>query len=513
MATIQTDPEEEKKKQSASTEAPEKQVATEIKADPKDAYAYNSRADKVSKRDYQWSALVPPEYFEKKRKEEEAQLEQKKRKERGRMKVAALADTFRLIGHGIGINKGAHETKWEKNEQIETGVKNLDKYTAEHAAAIDKLRDMEMRTREQDRNFGYRADRDAIGDMDRAEISDDANQKYIDQTRRGDEDRDYNRNRQSKLDAENAADKKEQRQIQRDRNAYYYGNTQTKNDGLVQASDRTTGNVYDLDINDRNDREAVAVMAQDFMRNVANKELVDKWKAEESPEWQSLRDMLDPAKKWSRDGISALMPYIFTPDVAEQYQVRRSMNENRATAPKQPSGGQGALDTLAEMRRTMAVGSKPQQQTPDGTVPYVPPTPAQRIQQKDVELRAKKEQQAPAQAPAEINERELRSIAATAQKKGFQEIKPEHRAPAMERILTNLYETGRRQSGEFIPENAEKLSKHILDYYYHADPAEYAMIEAAATRGGISIDEAAMIITQAIAAGKVTIQEIVTKRK
>jgi hypothetical protein len=89
--------------------------------------------------------LFGDKYFEEERQKEEERLKRREKKERARMTAGALGDTLRLIGHGAAISRGAHETPWEQNKNVATGMKNLDKYEGEYIQALRRLEDMEMK--------------------------------------------------------------------------------------------------------------------------------------------------------------------------------------------------------------------------------------------------------------------------------------------------------------------------------------------------------------------------------
>lgn len=89
--------------------------------------------------------LFGDKYFEEERQKEEERLKRREKKERARMTAGALGDTLRLIGHGAAISRGAHETPWDQNKNVATGMKNLDKYEGEYIQALRRLEDMEMK--------------------------------------------------------------------------------------------------------------------------------------------------------------------------------------------------------------------------------------------------------------------------------------------------------------------------------------------------------------------------------
>lgn len=468
------------------------------KANEKDLLSYHSQEYANKNRDYAWSPLVPEEYFAQRKEEEAALLKKKQKRERSQIQAAALADTLRLVGHGININRGAHETKWGPNEIVETGVKNLDRYTAEHAAAIAKIQDMELRAREGDRNHGYKMGRDEVADK-RADIAaDDGLKGKIDAARRGDEwkekDLEY---KEGVLDAtakQKAADRAARQRL-------YGGSGKTPPDNLVTGYDKKTGNEYGLDIGDVDHRTAIAHMAEQFRTNVANKDIVAKWQAEQGPEWKALNDMLNPNRSWSSAGIGAILPTIFNPEIAERFRVPISRKATQAPVTVKRGYIQDAAPSTTTQPQA-SVQTTSQQ-------PYIPP--ANKVIQKAEEQRAAKEAAEQSNQPTVLSGRDLKRVTTEALRDGFGKISPEHRPAAMKEMLRVTSEKGKGPDGKFLPGQARALAKNILDYYYHAEPERAAAFESAAQRSGKDINEIMMMLVEKYGAGNISIDEIVKK--
>lgn len=507
---------EDEDKTMPAQETPEEQEEQQqrqepIKARAQDAFEYRERTRESTKPDLPFSALIPEEYYEQREQEERAKNEMLRKKEVGRMKMSALADAFRLIGDGIAVNKGAHEKKWEPNQQHQRALESLDKLNADEAAALEKLKDLRLRQKETDRNFNYRTGRDAAGDQERMMATNEANQKYLDALTRQDEREAYNRERQKKLDeqgaAERAADRvlrKEQIEVAKQR-ANNSGGSGAPGHSRVQMS---TGDVsYDFDLESANDTEAISIMLKDFMDDVANKELMARWQSENSPEWRALREMLNPNKKWTRYGVSAVMPHIFNPAVADAYQIRyinRPQQQPQAPAPAAqqpqapaPNPGQWNDPSFGTWGGSRPVVSAPQ------------PNPAQQVIQSIEEEKARKEappaQEVPAaqqpQAPAQnrlqyedvVNYSggdEKRALDNLMQHKEWATLSEEDRTrKAFAHISTLGYKDGSYHGLKVNKANQGSVAEELSEYYRFNDPQTAAIIEIAAQRKGVSVQE------------------------
>lgn len=516
---------EDEDKTMPAQETPEEQEEQQqrqepIKARAQDAFEYRERTRESIKPDLPFSALIPEEYYEQREQEEKAKNEKLRKKEVGRMKMAALADAFRLIGNGVAVNKGAHEQKWEPNQQHQIAFKNLEKLTADEASALEKLKDLQLRQKEVDRNFNYRAGRDAAGDQERMMGTNEANQKYIDQLTRQDEREDYNRERQKKLDEQGAADRAADRDLRRQqidvsRQRANRPTSGTPAHSRVQMSTGTHS--YDFDLEDPNDTEAIALMLKGFTDNVANKELMEKWQAQNSPEWTALRDMLNPNKKWTRYGVSALMPHIFDPAVADSYQIRYinrpqapaqeapTTQQPQAPAPQAPAGQQ-AVQPQAPATNP-GQWNDPSYGTWGGSRPVTstaPPSPAQQVIQSIEEEKARKEG---ATTPANDHLEQERSIPVS-----FDEVagyrnkdrtdlikhkewatlsRPDRTKKIFSHIHFTLgYEDGKYNPGKAgIQRNVSSTAEKLGEYYTYNDPQTAAAIELGAKHKGVSPQE------------------------
>lgn len=527
MSRIIIQEDEDKDKIVSTQEDPEEQERQEeqeaIKVRPGDAFEYKERTRETIKPDLPFSALIPEEYYEQREQEERAKNERLRKKEVGRMKMSALADAFRLIGDGIAVNKGAHEKKWEPNQQHQRALKALEKLDVDEAAALEKLRDLRLRQKEADRNFNYRAGRDAIGDQERMMATNEANQKYLDALARQDEREEYNRERQKKLDEQGAADRAADRSLRREQievsrqRANNSSRSQTPEYNEVQAT--VGSDSYVFDIERANDREAISIMLKDFLDNVSNKELMEKWQAQNSPEWTALRDMLNPNKKWTRYGVSALMPHIFNPEIADSYQIRfinrpqqqaqeaPTTQQPQEPAPQAPapSPGQWSEPSYGTWRGRRQAVSAPQ------------PNPAQQVIQSIEEEKARKEappaQEAPTvqQPPAPVQVQpqepqqnrpqyedvanysgrdEKRALDDLIQHKEWATLSEEDRIrKAFAHISSSLgYEDG-RYHGLVSVGDIRSVAENLGEYYRFNDPQAAAIIEVAAQRKGVSAQE------------------------
>lgn len=529
MSQIIIREDEDKDKVISTQENPEEQEEQEvIKARPGDTFEYRERTRETVKPDLPFSALIPEEYYEQREQEERAKNEKLRKKEVGRMKMSALADAFRLIGDGIAVNKGAHEQKWEPSQQHQRALKNLEKLNVDEASALEKLRDLKLRQKEADRSFNYRAGRDAAGDQERMMGTNEANQKYLDALTRQDEREKYNRERQAKLDEQNVKDRAADRALRREQNeiARTRANRPTSNTPAHSRVQMSTGtHSYDFDLEDPNDTEAIALMLKGFTDNVANKELLEKWQAENSPEWTALRDMLNPNKKWTRYGVSALMPHIFDPAVADSYQIR-FINRPQQQAQEEP--------TVQQPQAPQAPAQQPQPQVPLAPAPSpgqwnapsygtwggsrpvtstAQPNPAQQVIQSIEEEKAKKEappaQEAPAaqqEAPANSHLEQERSIPVS-----FDEVagyrnkdrtdliqhkewatlsRPDRTKKIFSHIHSDLgYKDGSYHGLKANKGNISSVAEKLGEYYRFNDPQAAAIIEAAAQRKEVSAQE------------------------
>lgn len=517
MSQIIIQEDEDKDKIVSTQENPEEQeeqtLQEIVKARPQDVFEYRERTRETVKPDLPFSALIPEEYYEQREQEERAKNERLRKKEIGRMKMSALADAFRLIGDGIAVNKGAHEKKWEPNQQHQRALKALEKLDVDEAAALEKLRDLRLRQKETDRNFNYRAGRDAIGDQERMMGANEANQKYLDALTRQDEREQYNRERQEKLDKQGAADRaadralrKEQIEVSRQR-ANNSGGTGTPGHSRVQMS---TGDVsYDFDLESPNDTEAISVMLKDFMDNVANKELMQRWQSENAPEWRALVDMLNPNKKWTRYGVSAVMPHIFNQEVADAYQIRYI---NRPQPPAQAAPAAQQVQVPLAPAPGPGQWNAPSYGTWGGrrqAVSAPQPNPAQQVIQSIEEEKARKEappaQEAPAaQQPQETaqnrlqyedvanysDRREKRALDDLIQHKEWATLSREDRIrKAFAHISTLGYKDGRYHGLSASVGSIRSVAEELGKYYRFNDPRVAAIIEAAAKRKGVSAQE------------------------
>lgn len=512
MSQIIIQEDEDKDKVVSTQENPEEQEDQSsqevIKVRPGDAFEYRERTRETVKPDLPFSALIPEEYYEQREQEEKAKNERLRKKEIGRMKMSALADAFRLIGDGIAVNKGAHEKKWEPNQQHQRALNSLEKLNADEAAALEKLRDLRLRQKEADRNFNYRAGRDAAGDQERMMGTNEANQKYLDALTRQDEREAYNRERQKELDDQNAADRAADRVLRKDQievarqRANNSGGTGTPGHSRVQMS---TGDVsYDFDLESANDTEAISIMLKDFMDNVANKELMARWQSENAPEWRALIDMLNPNKKWTRYGVSAVMPHIFNPALADAYQIRYI---NRPQAPAQEA------PTAQQPQVPFAPAPSPGQWNDPShgawgwrrpVMSTAPPNPAQQVIQSVEEEKARKEG---ATTPANDHLEQERSIPVS-----FDEVagyrnkdrtdliqhkewatlsRPDRTKKIFSHIHFTLgYEDGKYNPGKAgIQRNVSSTAEKLGEYYTYNDPQTAAAIELGAKHKGVSPQE------------------------
>lgn len=511
MSQIIIQEDEDKDKVISTQENPEEQEEQEvIKARPGDTFEYRERTRETVKPDLPFSALIPEEYYEQREQEERAKNEKLRKKEVGRMKMSALADAFRLIGDGIAVNKGAHEQKWEPSQQHQRALKSLEKLNADEASALEKLRDLRLRQKEADRNFNYRAGRDAIGDQERMMGTNEANQKYLDALTRQDEREEYNRERQKKLDEQGVADRaadrvlrKEQIEVSRER-ANNSSRSQTPEYNEVQAT--VGSDSYVFDIERANDTEAIAIMLKDFMDNVANKELMEKWQAENAPEWRAMRDMLNPNKKWTRYGVSAIMPHIFNPAVADSYQIRY-INRPQAPAQEAPttqqpqeSAPQAPAPNPGQWRSNIydTWGTKPPNMEPTQQA-----TPAQKVIQSIEEEKSRKEG---ATTPVNNNLEQERSIPVS-----FDEVagyrnkdrtdliqhkewatlsRPDRTKKIFSHIHSDLgYKDGSYHGLKANKGNISSVAEKLGEYYRLNDPQAAAIIEVAAQRKEVSAQE------------------------
>lgn len=284
----------------------------------------------------------------------------------------------------------------------------------------------------------------------------------------------------------------------------------------------STGDVsYDFDLESANDTEAISVMLKDFMDNVANKELMQRWQSENAPEWRALIDMLNPNKKWTRYGVSAVMPHIFNPALADAYQIRY-INRPQAPAAQQPPAPQASQQSPAPAQ---GPSTAQQPQVPPAPAPNPgqwnepsygtwggsrsvvsapQPNPAQQVIQSIEEEKARKEG---ATTPANDHLEQERSIPVS-----FDEVagyrnkdrtdliqhkewatlsRPDRAKKIFSHIHFTLgYEDGKYDPGKAgIQQNVSSTAEKLSEYYRFNDPRAAAIIEVAAQHKGVSAQE------------------------
>lgn len=439
------------------------------------------------------SWFLPDDYFDKRKEEENLKLEERKKKELGRLKASAIADTLRLFGNAAQISRGAYENPW-KNEQIETGFKNLDRYNAENAIALDKLKNMELANQEAKfrnakENERYQNQQELIADersyqRGKAERAEEMQREQF-EFQKQQADRNFELG-QRRLDIEekykegsvNARQTAADASAERARNAGQ-PKSNVNPDKLVQATD-PSGREFSFNIDKENDREAIAQMARQYMSDAKNKDAMAQWEAKNSPEWKALNNLLN--KKWERDAVSAIMPYILRTDIADQFEIsseqkesRRQQQDPNIVGPQAPQQGDDPLVGIYNQMQSQQAASGRTTQPKETKVTY---NSASQLKSTDKGRLIN--------APWASLSRDDRS------KKMYLrigELTGWNGSQYKEIDTSKLPESQRNKLENEREKRRDQMAKELTSYYYYNEPEVYVIIEKAAKMRGLDMTD------------------------
>lgn len=283
--------------------------------------------------DYPFAPIVGPEYFENRKQKEKELLEKRSKREKARMTAGALADTLRLIGHGAAINKGAYETKWGRNENIDQGINSLNQYRDEYANVLRNIEDAEMRDQLAGKEFNYREflrrSKEKQAADQRADERAWREKTYKDSQDWREGQFDYKKERDEEADKRwrlgHELDKK------RVANSRWYNQQRAKNQsGNKDKEDtkfpfRYDGNEYGIDFSNKDHKAGLAHMANNYLSTLEeelNNMSQEAWrKIENSDLYQSVKKLSD--RDWPDDfaAINTILPDFFDPEIAQEYDI------------------------------------------------------------------------------------------------------------------------------------------------------------------------------------------------
>lgn len=280
--------------------------------------------------DYPFAPIVGPEFFENKKKQEEELFKQRAKREKGRMTAGALADTIRLIGHGTAINRGANETQWGENKNVQHGIKAINKYRDEYANALRNIEDAEMQNNLAGKEFNYREflrkHKEGRQDEQRAEAQDWREKQY-------DDSQDW---REGQFEYKKKRDEEADRKwrLNHELNKERVANSRWYNQNRVKAKDeeddlsfpfRYQGNEYNIDLADKKHKAGMAEMANSYLSRLEqqrdNYDAAAWRKIENSDIYQAIKRLSN--YEWPEDfaPINTILPDFFDPKIAEEYGI------------------------------------------------------------------------------------------------------------------------------------------------------------------------------------------------
>lgn len=416
--------------------------------------------------------LLGDEYLANEKAKEKDRLERRKKKERGRMTASALADSLRLIGHGAAINKGAYETPWERNEGVETGMRNLDRYQGEYLDTIRRLEELELRDKERAQQLQME-DEAAQDEMEQRErmAEGEAAQDQREFAYEAAQDEADRKLEQERLDLERQREERLWAKMQQD--AEEKGNEPAEED--FYKIDQG-GSMYGINPKDKDHISAVSEMISKKINDLDERRSEydeDAWEETEFYEqYQALKKL--NSQNWPNEFGSVLsrMPYVWDSEVAEKYGIP-VLREEEEDAPRE-----GPLDTIERINKGfMAERERKQKNQGQSTQPEDGNT-RQETEQRPQEYG---EDAAPAQAGSEEESGQVDAGSQTQEAPEEQEQIDISQLPADS--ITKLKQTSWDELGseEQMAQKKEVLKQDYLksDFPDDSDEAQKALNDAA----------------------------------